>query len=235
MPLPNCINIYSLRFDLRLRPDELYAFRGAMAALAGKEHDLFHNHDNSKGDPAGYHQRYPLIQYRVQAGQASVFALNEGAEALEQLHRSGAFDRFEMNGRAMPLQVAHRIRERGLEVSVTDQFRSYRIHGYLPFSNESYHKYRELYALRDRVALLERLLRNHVVAFAFGLGVELPRENPVRVVLVDFINVRKVTFKQQRMMVFDLVFGVNVDLPEGIALGRKTAFGFGTLTPWNGA
>jgi len=43
-PTTQKVEVLKIRFDLRLRPNQIYKFRGAIAAAAGWENNLFHNH-----------------------------------------------------------------------------------------------------------------------------------------------------------------------------------------------
>ena len=226
------LHTLSLAFDLKLRHRELPGFRGAMAALAGLNQDLFHNHNNAAGSQAQFKQRYPLIQYRVHHGHAAIFALNAGALALEKLVDSGKLAQFAMNGRARPLELAGVLREPQFLPQVADHptFR-YRISQYLAFSPERFAEYKASLSLVEKISLLERTLRNHIVAFAWGAGWQLPEDRRISVVINDLNRANMVPFKGQQLMAFDLVFSVNARLPEGIGLGRKPAFGFGATIP----
>lgn len=225
------MNLHQLIFDLPLRHDQLPGFRGAFAALAGREHDVFHNHDNDAGSDREYKHRYPLVQYRVHDGRAAVVGINEGADGLERLVKGRALEQFEMNGYAVPLEVVHSRKERGLSVAVLpgDEGRVYRIYHYLPLGPENYRDYKGLPSLVDKVRMLERLLQNHIVSMALGTGGVLGKDDVVQVVLQDIDRVQKVKVLGTAMMAFDVVFRVNVELPEGIGLGRKVAFGFGAV------
>jgi hypothetical protein len=54
------IRLLRVEFDAPLKPYEVPAFRGAVVAKVGREHDLFHNHL----DDTRYAYRYPLVQYK---------------------------------------------------------------------------------------------------------------------------------------------------------------------------
>ena len=56
------LRVLSVSFDTHIKPYELPSFRGALAHKVGIEHEWFHNHDNATG---GFHNRYPLIQYKL--------------------------------------------------------------------------------------------------------------------------------------------------------------------------
>jgi hypothetical protein len=223
------MNLLNLQFKFPLRHADLSAFRGAFAALAGRENDLFHNHDNSPEGGGAHKQRYPLIQYRVHDGNAAVLGINEGAEALDELARSGRLRDFNIQGQALPLEVLSRNKEGGFRVDVLPdgQVQRYRIYHYIPFSPENYLAYKALGSLVEKVGMLERLLQNHIVAMAHSTGSPLPEAPQVRVVLQDIDRVKKAKVMHNAMMAFDMVFSANILLPEGIGIGRKVAFGFG--------
>ena len=63
------LRILQVSFDSNLQPYQLPAFRGAIARKVGIEHEWFHNHDNENG---GFHNRYPLIQYKLDTHQGIV-------------------------------------------------------------------------------------------------------------------------------------------------------------------
>jgi hypothetical protein len=232
----NTLHTLSLTFDLKLRHHELPQFRGALAHLAGLDQDLFHNHDNAAESPQSHRQRYPLIQYRVHLGQAGVFGINEGACALERLVENHRIDDFRMNGRSRPLELAGVLRDPEFRpfVQANDLPFEYRIFRYLPFSPERHQEYDSQADMHARIDLLATLLRNHIVAFAYGVGWQLPEDRRVSVSIVDFIEARRLRVKDQPVTGFDLVFRTNARLPEGLGLGRKTAFGFGPAVPIGG-
>jgi hypothetical protein len=227
----NSISTLAASFDLPLRHAELPAFRGAMASFVGLQQDLFHNHDNDPASTAEFRNRYPLIQFRVHRGQASIFGINAGAEALESLIFQPSLQKFELKGRRCPLTLSQHYRDRSFrpEVKAAEQPFRYRIYHYLPFAPRSYHEYQSTFDVRDKMDHLARLLRNHIVAFAWGVGWELPSDRRVAVTINQLDRVSKVSAKGQPMMAFDLEFSTNARLPEGVGLGRKTAFGFGVI------
>ncbi|MCB0642014.1 MAG: hypothetical protein KDC44_10260, partial [Phaeodactylibacter sp.] len=67
------IRTLSLSFDVRLYARQIPQWRGAFIEMCGLDSDLFHNHNGE----AELHYRYPLIQYRMYKGKASILAINE--------------------------------------------------------------------------------------------------------------------------------------------------------------
>ncbi len=229
----NRLHTLTATFDLKLKHSDLSKFRGAVAQLAGYDQDLFHNHDNGSGPTDKSRQRYPLIQYRVHHGHAGIFGINEGAEALEQLIEDGHFARFSMNGCARPLELSGYIRDPAFEpcILASENSHTYRIYKYLPFSGKAYREYKSQFDVRDKLTVLQRLLRNHLVAFAWGVGWELSPEKRIEITINDLDRVSKVSAKNREVVAFDLVFSANAKLPEGVGIGRKSAFGFGATIP----
>jgi len=221
-----------IAFDLPLpKHRDLEAFRGAVAALIGWKQDLFHNHDNAA--PNAFQQRYPLIQYRRYQGYASILGINAGAKALEELVEADVLGQFSYRGQPMPLHSIGFQRDPEFEAVVKRRAGAfhYRIRDYLPFSQERYREYKRTQDPYRRREILERILRNHIVAFAYGVDWQLPKERRIQVGILDIQKSGHKALKNQAPMAFDLVFAVNARLPEGIGLGRKTAFDCGVVTP----
>lgn len=224
----------ALTFDLPLHPADIPAFRGSFARLAGRDgrHDLFHNHNNDSAQRGDYHHRYPLVQYRTRGPHAMVLGLGRGADALADLHATGHLNRFSIRGHRIPLRVidAHREAPGGLAMHPSEMAFGYRLERYLPFSQARYEEWQSQAALKDKIALLERLLRNHLVSFCYAVDWPPPTTPRIAVQVTDIV--RRHTCRvlgKQPYLGFTLDFRSNLHLPAGIALGRKTAFGYGVL------
>ena len=231
--MPVTIHTLSVIFNLRLRQEELEAFRGAVIALAGRENELFHNHNNQdeEAETNKFHHRYPLIHYRIQNHAASLFGINEGAEAIDKLLRSKAFKEFKMNGRALPLNIIERQENSSFALSLSPkkQVFAYRIYNYLPFNPDNYHQYKALPNFVQKVQFIEKLLANHLVAFAHAMNWEFPGNRRLEVTIHDIDRIKKTEVLGIQMMAFDLVFSCNTLLPDRLGIGRKAAFGYGWL------
>lgn len=227
----NTIHTSAFTFDLPLEHRDLPNFRGAISALAGREKDLFHNHDNRPGSDRSFHQRYPLVQYRIHGGKASIFGVNEGARAIEQLLQEQQFGAFRMNGRRLPLALSSYHHNPDFVPRITEEHHFYRIYSYIPFSFKAFQEYESLPSLHAKIDHLERLLRNHIVAFAYAVNWKLPEDRRIKVNLLDLDSMQKVRIKGHQLMAFDMAFTSNALLPKGVGIGRKTAFGLGVTVP----
>lgn len=234
-PATTSLDTLAITFDLPLRERDIPAFRGAVAAKAGLQKDLFHNHNNAPGRTDNYQRRYPLIQYRVHNQRAALFGINAGAAELATLFDRDGQIPFRMNGKARPLRIRAWEQVRGLQPRVfpSGQQYRYRIQRFVPFNVQNYKTYKQLPSLIEKAEMLQRLLRNHIVHFAWSIGWQLPdaASHRLTTTLHDIERTRRLWLCRSDAMAFDLTFGVNAELPEGIAIGRKTAFGVGELWP----
>jgi len=230
--MPTIIHTLSVIFDLRLNQDDLEAFRGAVIAVADKENELFHNHRNQEddGDAHKFHYRYPLIHYRIQNHSASLFGINDGAKAIDKLLRAKVFKDFKINGRPVALNLVERQENSSFALSLNAKQRyAYRIYNYLPFTPDNYNQYKALPDFIRKIEFVEKLLANHLVAFAHGVDWTFPKNRRLDVSIQDIDRIKKAGVLGVQMMAFDLVFNCNALLPDRLGVGRKAAFGFGWI------
>lgn len=238
--MPTHLHTLSITFNLPLKYEHIEAFRGAIAQAAGLDDELFHNHRNDRSDqhdqnpetdttlPSTYHQRYPLIHYRIHDGRASLMGINQGAVSIERLLRSGALKNFTVRGRRRPLEVVQRFQNQHITLDFVDEgqpWPCYRLYHYLPLTPDNYRQYKAFPTFTDRIQFLEKILANHLVAFA--RAVDWTFTQPLQVSIYDIDRVKKRPVLGTPMMAFDLVFTTNAHLPDRLAIGRKIAFGHG--------
>lgn len=221
------VNTLSVIFDLTLQKESLPAFRGAMAAFAGHDNALWHNHTGENEKP--YLYRYPLIHYRIHNNNAALYGINEGAEAIDTVLRSKNISNFYMNGRGCPLKICEWKQDSNFGLKLLPQTHSYRLYNYLPLTPENYTNYKQLPKFTDKVQLIETLLANHIIAFAQAVGWQWQKDQRLEVVVQDIDRIKKTEVMGTPMMAFDLVFTANALLPDRLGIGRKTAFGYGWL------
>lgn len=236
-PQTTMVDTLFMGFNLRMRPHEIPAFRGAVADMVSQhlptaEASLFHNHNNGEVDNGKtYLYRYPRIQYQVHDGRAAIFAIKEGAAALNKINNKGLWQQFEMDGRRRPMKVME-LRESNnyaLQVLPTQQTHHYRICHYVPFTSKNYQLYNQCSNFTERIALLEKLLGNHLKAFADNMDWPLGNHKPLQPTITEVRHINKVMVLNHHSMAFDLHFTLNATLPNRMGLGRKPAFGFGWL------
>ncbi len=217
------VRTLTLIFDFPLRGYQVSRWRGAFIEMVGWEDDRLHNHRKEDG----FIYRYPCLQYRAVKGKAGVFALNEGVEALQQ---SLARKDWRLNwDDQMQLLLIEDLSMHIHDIRVLSQPKLYRIHQWLALNDENYQKWQAAPGLIQRVGLMERILRGHIMACLWGLGWK--SDEKISIQITDMLNTRPVAFKQVKLLAFDLTFSVNLSLPPNIGVGKGVSLGFGRLRP----
>ena len=94
-----CLCDCGLRVHVVCAAERSPQFRAAIIEQVGLEHDLFHNHDGIKH----FHWDYPLIQYSVRKGCATIIGLQQGAKAVQQLLLPKLSGELTFGGHSYPL------------------------------------------------------------------------------------------------------------------------------------
>lgn len=226
MPNPHHIDTLLLTFRLPIYTRQIRNWRGAFIEMAGWEADFLHNHQATE-DAEQFIYRYPLVQYRVRNGLASIFALNEGIEAVQQVLFSKKWE-INWQGRPTGLIIENQPERNryALEIGPTHRYQMYK---YFPFNTDNFARWQDCNGLAERAVLLERIIRGHILSCLWGLGWQGTEE--IKVTVQEIRKTQLLPYHGQRLMAFDLVFDTNVKLPEGIALGKAVSFGFGWAVP----
>lgn len=220
------IRTLSVTFDTQVQPWELPLFRGAVARKVGLEHEWFHNHNNETG---GFHQRYPLIQYKLDSHNGQMrpmlFCINEGIEEAHHFFSQPNWG-LRIGEQEHEMRVAKlAMNQHNLEV--TDQPKPFRIHKWKPFNSKNDVHWHTLRGVAEQFAFLERLLATHIIPFAQGVGWQIPERFDVKI--TKLLKKEEVSQKGIRADVFTLEFDSNIRLPDFIGLGKGVGFGFGVI------
>jgi len=171
--------------------------------------------------------RYPLVQYRVERGQAALFGIGQGVEAIRAwvLRQQGPL---RMGGRSYRLQIVGMQEQRHC-LQMLPAMQHYRIMDYLPFKQENYRLWQLADDLHARVDLLQRMLTGHILGFASAMNYSLPARLEVRPMAIR--QMRSCSLHGIRHLAFNLIYKANINLPSGLGLGRGVSHGFGVQMP----
>lgn len=216
----------SVSFDTHINPWELPRFRGAVARKVGLEHEWYHNHNNETG---GYHQRYPLIQYKLDSHNGQIrpmlLCLDQGIEEAHHFFSQPDWG-LRIGEQQHDMRVAKiDLRQHTLYLSDTPML--YRIHKWKPFNTESHEHWLTLRGIAEQFAFLERVLVSHIIAFANGVEWQIPERFDVKI--TDLLKKEWIDYKSVKMLAFTMEFETNVSLPDFIGLGKSSALGFGVV------
>jgi len=219
------IRYLHLCFENALHPRELPCFRAAVIEATRRQSSLFHNHREPEG---GFHYRYPLIQYKLYRGRASMLCLQDGVDDIHYL----------LQERRIALTIGDRPRE---EYRIEDlhlryhllntwerSFRYSLLH-WIALSQKNYALYQGMVSEADRLRFLERILTGNILSMAQGLGWQV--EAPIELAITRLRRVRALPYKGQKVLAFSLDFQCNVSLPRYAGLGKGSSAGFGVVGP----
>jgi len=228
-----------LTFKLPLYHRQIPKWRGSFIEWAGLENHLFHNHDNPPLETSEqtavmrpvskkHILRYPLIQYGVHNGQASILAMNEGADQLEQLLSQKEWQ-INWKGKTIDLQV-DQAKLDWPAVQLSETLHRYQLQHWLPLNQANYLWWTdESTNLLERIAKLESILISNLLTFATGIQWKVPDQ--IKVHLQNIRRTKKLRFHGTPMLAMDISFDTNLILPDNIRLGRAVSHGFGELKP----
>jgi hypothetical protein len=210
-----------VQFDTSIEGYELPAFRGAIAAKVGLEHDWFHNHLSDEQ----FAYRYPLIQYKRVGKNPTILCLDQGVEEIHKYFEKSNWD-IQIGERTVAMKIA-RLDLNQFTMQVWDKRFRYHIQNWLALNQKAFAEYQALTGLAEKITYLERKMVNHIVIFAKDIAWQL--EDTIEVKITAMNEPRPVRYKDQKFLGFNLDFETNVFLPNYIGLGGKVGFGFGVV------
>lgn len=226
-------------FQLKIKPQQIYDFRGAIIDLAGPENDLFHNREFKNGIWGNPIERYPKIQYRVDDGCASIWAMDEGVKALKKIMRKGMIANFEMYGTETPLQTIKEKENKGFQPAVTKDWHYYNLKHFIPMNTKKFEEYKSLITYKEKIALIEKIIVDEILLLSYAVtDWNLTKKQWVKVEIIDIFQKTAARLKTKKNNgdfftahpnSYYLQFRTNALLPAGIALGRHKAYGYGIL------
>ncbi len=222
------MRILTLSLNIPLHPGDLPAFRGGIVELVGQEHHIFHNHDNALPDADHHHWGYPLVQYAVRRGRATLIGLGAGADALQQVLIPKLFGQLQFAGReygfkGLQLQECHH------DWQLLEAPQLFGLYGWLALNKVNYEDWKSNTIPEARQAILERALTGHLRVLAKAVGIRELEQVFGKVVQVD--NQKRATFHGTQLVRFHALVASTLSLPHGINIGRAAAFGFGEILP----
>lgn len=216
------IQVLTVRCTNEIKQHEIVLFRGAVnAALSHDANVLFHNHQNDN-----FRYSYPLIQYKRIEGKAAIVCVNEGVDEAGKLltlnNKTVNLGKREITIEMQNVDTAE------VELCIQDNYNKFRIEGWMPFNADNFYIYLHTESLVERIMMLQKILTGNILSMAKGLGITV--EDKIDVVITKMEPPNTVKHKGVTMMVFNMEFMVNTDLPKNIGLGKGVSMGYGTVT-----
>lgn len=215
--------ILTIYFKNEIAPHHIPYFRGAVIASIGatKENVIFHNHIDE-----GFRCSYPLIQYKRIHKKAAIVCINEGCDEIGKLL---SIENLYLNiGNTDHTFEIEKIVPQRVLIQTWNNSYSYRLRRWLPLNQENYEKYLKLEGIAEKIQLLESVLTANILSFAKGLDITIEKEITSKITSIQ--EPYHITFKEIKLMAFDIEFKTNVFLPQFIGLGKSASLGHGIVS-----
>ncbi len=218
------IRVLTIQFDAEISSQEIVWFRGAVLKSLGDNADLlYHNHIGNHTN----RYAYPLIQYKRIQKKAAVMGIGKGIEVISQLLSVKDFN-YQIGNRNVQMQI-DAVKTYDTDIVITkDTTHPYRLHNWLPLNSENYRQYQESNSIVERIQMLERVLVGNILSFLKGL--DLYMEGKIDLHITDIIGQKAYTYKNVKMMAFNIEFKTNIQLPQYVGIGKSASVGCGVLT-----
>jgi hypothetical protein len=193
----------SLSFNLPLHPSQLDAWQYAFQQWAGWQAEEV--------------AAYPLIQYRIWKGQATVYAVNDGVEQLQAVLAQQDWS-INWQGEERQLLIEDLFMNEH-HFKVLPLLKSYQLLQWVAFEPAENEQWEACYNLATKAAFLEEKLKAALHHFFEAVGYQ-PAEEPV-VYLQEIRRVESLPWEGQDIKAFKVVYQSNIDLPAATALGHR--------------
>lgn len=215
------IHVVIATFKNKISEEEIPYFRGSIIRLSGNN-PLFHNHLDD-----GYRYSYPLVQYKIIDGHATIVGINEGGMVIKELFEDSPRYDCMLGNRRVEMELIG-IRTEKFEVRCEERDHVYVLQQWLPLNRENNQAYMSSDGLVERILMLERILLGNILSFAKGVGKFF--DVPVTCRILQLQNNTPFGYKNVEFKSFNVIFRTNVALPNYIGLGKSAAMNNGVVT-----
>lgn len=184
-----------------------------------KDYSILHNH---YGDKKVLYS-YPLVQFQVINGQASIFGIEEGANLLKEI--APKIKELKLMDSYYKVNDYNLI-DNEFNVSTSNKELHYKfVTPWLALNTKNHTKYKQITSWKDRKLFLNNILVGNILSMAKGLGIIVDR----RLYVKSMLNPVSVRYKSIDMLGFTGEFKVRFNLPDFFGLGKGVSQGFGTV------
>ena len=216
------ITTLSIQFNRRISRREIPYFRSAVIEKTERASSHFHNH---KGNEA-FHYRYPHIQYKICNGLPTIVCLQEGVEDINWLLEK---DDLQLNIGNRKVDFKIRDLKMGVKnIGISGGLEHYSLSNWMALNQKYLSKWIGMKVDSEaQKDFLESILTGNILSFAKGMDYHIKERLMVKITHLS--KPFSQTFKGQNVLVFNIEFVSNIELPQWIGLGKGSSLGFGTV------
>lgn len=223
LPMAKYIRTLTVFYDTGISYKEIPLFRGAvLKSLGEKANVLYHNHTGEDT----FRYSYPLIQYKRLNGKAAITCVEKGIDLAGQI-LSEFLGSIMVGMRETECKVAQVLPSKE-PIQIEETLFAYHLYQWLPLNAKNYEQYQNTEELAEKIKILEKVLIGNILSFLKGVGIHLDKQ--LNIHITDILSQKVVTYKNVKLMAFDIKFNANITLPSYIGIGKNASIGNGVLT-----
>ncbi|MCX9011191.1 MAG: CRISPR-associated endonuclease Cas6 [Candidatus Methanoperedens sp.] len=182
------------------------------------DHALLHNHIKE-----GYIYTYPMIQYKVLGGTASILGIEEGARVIKEI--SNSIDTLVLGNSVYNIEQRI-LYEQEVELKPIDHPVHYKfVSPWLALNPENHKKFCGLNHWKDKKEFLNSILVGNILSMCKGLGITVNNE----LYTSTHLDMEKVKYKATQVIGFTGYFIINFEIPQFFGIGKGVSQGFGVV------
>ena len=183
------------------------------------DYPLLHNH--YANDKVLY--SYPLVQYHVINGQASILGIEEGSYLLKEI----ADEITELKLSDSYYKVEDKILwDNEYNVSTSNNEYHYKfVTPWIALNKKNYESFDKIENWKDRKIFLNKILVGNILSMAKGLGIIVDR----RLYPKTRLEFTDANYKSVKMIGFTGEFKIRFNIPDFFGLGKGVSHGFGSV------
>lgn len=182
------------------------------------EHPILHHHIPG----SGFIYTYPLVQYKVMGGNASILGIEEGATVLKEI--SDQVDELVLGTSEYTVE-GKVIHEKKYDIKPSPQTYYSFITPWIGLNSQNYQKYQNYIDWKDKKKLLNNIIVGNILSMCKGLGIIVNR----KLYSHSLFETEILKYKGIDVMGFTGNFKVNFKIPDFFGLGKGVSQGYGTI------
>jgi hypothetical protein len=209
-----------------------------MVASSGKINDegisILSNRSYLNGVWGNVLDQYPLIQYRVEDGKASICTFGDGIVVIEKILHQRITDQFTIRNQRLPLHIINTHKQERY-ISENANGETYMLFHYLPYDQYSDHDYHAAATMVDKIVVLQNTINLAISNTLKALG---QSASSPKVTIIDIIHKDKASYKtrdnedravKMELTSYFLKIKCNLTNLDHLSIGKHKSVGYGVI------
>ena len=184
-----------------------------------EKYPILHNHYGE----GKFLYSYPLVQYQIIDGQASILGIEEGSEILKEIYPQ--ITELKLGDSYYKVED-YMFFDKEYDINATKEEIQYKfITPWLALNTKNFQQYKQIPDWKERKIMLNKILVGNILSMSKGLGIIVNRRLHVKSNLEHIST----DYKGVNMLAFTGEFRVNFKIPDFMGFGKGVSQGFGSV------